>query len=119
VGPVSDLAARIRAAMADEVLRLTELPPWPWKLNAEGDEVLAADDEEICTGWALSSRQQRAVASFIVDQGPQARLRQIDGDRQLLDWLVMCEEKALDNNWWNLEVSDAIAVLAKRYGIEV
>lgn len=82
---MTDLVTRLREAMADEALRLSELPPWPWKLNAEGDEILAADDEEICTGWALSSRQQRAVAAYIVDQDPQAKLRRIEIDRKILE----------------------------------
>lgn len=82
---MTTLADRIRAALADEALRLMALPPWPWKLNAEGDDILAADDEEICTGWALSSEQQRAVAAYIVDNGPSVKLRQIDAHRKILD----------------------------------
>lgn len=37
---------------------------------------------------------------------------EVDAKRRLLDWLVDCENKALDGNWWNLDVEAAIKLLA-------
>ncbi len=116
------LPDRLRAAMADEALRLSELPPWPWKLNAEGDEILAKDDEEICTAWALSSQQQRAVASWIADNDPAAKLRRITADRKILD--LHPRTYSPTHSLWMCNPCDhphpcpTVEALAEAYGIE-
>lgn len=59
------------------------------------------------------------VNVHIARHDPAAVLRRCAADRKLLDWLVMCEDKALDNNWWSLDVNVAIEALAEAYGVEV
>lgn len=45
-------------------------PPWPWKLNEDGDEVLAADGITVAEAFALSGRQQRAAANHMMTWHP-------------------------------------------------
>jgi hypothetical protein len=59
-----------------------------------------------------------AAAGHIVRHDPASVLRMVAAHRKLLDWLVMCEDKALDNNWWSLDVNAAIEALAEAYGVE-
>lgn len=58
-------------------------------------------------------------APIYVAFDPEVVLRRCAADRKLLDWLVMCDGKALDNNWWSLDVSDALEALAAGYGVEL
>lgn len=58
-----------------------------------------------------------ASGAFIARNDPASVIRRCAADRRLLDWLVDCENKALDGNWWNLDVDDAIEALANGYGV--
>lgn len=116
---MTDLVARLREAIDAEEARLHALPPFPWRVcEDELDVVMAADDWTVAEAVALSSNQQRLVAAHIARHDPAAVLRRCAADRKLLDWLVTCEGKALDNNWWSLDVNAAIELLAEAYGVE-
>lgn len=57
-----------------------------------------------------------AAADEYVDRFCPARvLAEVDGKRRLLDYLVDLERKALDGNWWNLDTSQPIKLLALPY----
>ena len=58
-------------------------------------------------------------APIYVAFDPEVVLRRCAADRKLLDWLDECEGKALDNNWWSLDTSDAVEALGAGYGLEL
>jgi len=88
---MNDLIEKIRAVL-DEDERLLRLQcPWPWKLNAEEDEVWAADDELVADAHALSSNQQRNTARFIVRFDPGRAERQIAAMRKILELHQPCQ----------------------------
>ncbi|PRY56455.1 DUF6221 family protein [Glycomyces artemisiae] len=78
--PIGFLEARLTE---DEAIA-TEASPGPWHLNAEHDEVIAVDDIEVCTAFALSSNQQRNTARHIARHDPSRVLREIQAKRALL-----------------------------------
>lgn len=82
---MTDLIAFLKARL-DETERLAELqPPWPWKLNAEGDEIWADDEELVASAYALSGGQQRATAAWIVRHDPAHVLADIEAKRAIID----------------------------------
>jgi hypothetical protein len=58
--------------------------PGPWHLNAEHDEVIAVDDVEVCTAFALSSNQTRRTAEHIALHDPAYELKVIEANRAIL-----------------------------------
>lgn len=98
------LVARLREAI-DETQRIAQA------VRADGwhEDVAKAE------GW---NEYNEGVREHILRHDPAAVLRRCAADRKLLDWLVMCEDRALDNNWWSLDVNAAIGMLAEAYGIE-
>jgi mannose/fructose/N-acetylgalactosamine-specific phosphotransferase system component IIB len=93
----------------DEDERLIRLQaPWPWHLNAEGDEVWAADDELVADAHALSSNQQRNAAAFIVRFDP-ARMSIDVANKRLL---IATYERAVQRG-----MTDEANVLAVAIGI--
>jgi hypothetical protein len=83
---VTDLVAKLHAALDAEEARLRALPPFPWKLNPDDDtEVYAADDVVVAEAWALSTQQQKRVAEHILAGSPEVGLRMVAAHRKILD----------------------------------
>lgn len=82
-----DLVAWLTAQLdADEAAALL-CPPWPWRLNAEHDTVLADDDIEVAEVFALSNNQLRNTAAHIALHNPARVLRGIAAKRALItEW---------------------------------
>lgn len=125
---MDDLAASICATL-DSMERLARLmPPFPWRLNAEGDEVLAADGEVVCEPFALSGNQVRNMAWFFVMNNPQVVLDLISAHREILAFYekMLAERKALRSEGREdagtagalLALHGVVKSLAKCYGIE-
>ncbi len=81
---MNDLIAFLRARL-DEDAELAELAsPGPWRPNAEGDEVLAADDEVVCDGFALSSKQLRNTVRHIARWDPVCVRDEVEAKRRII-----------------------------------
>ncbi|MFB7222430.1 DUF6221 family protein [Streptomyces sp. NPDC056227] len=59
--------------------------PGPWHINAEADEVLAADGITVADGFALSSQQLRATTEHIARHDPARVLREVEAKRRIVD----------------------------------
>lgn len=92
--------ARLNAALDAEEALARSMPPFPWRLNEEGDEVVAADGEIVCEPFALSNQQMRNMARYLVDHDPQATLERIAAAREILDehklTVTTCEQDPYD-----------------------
>jgi hypothetical protein len=96
----SRLAARYRVRNAD---RPDDGQPY-WPLPTVEACFRNRADPDIAAGLDL-----------IKAYGPDRVLAEVDAKRRVLDWLVDCEAKAVGNNWWVLEVADALRSLALPY----
>lgn len=85
---VDDLIAFLRARLDEDEQEATAASPGPWKANAEQDEVLAVDDIEVATGFALSGNQLRATVRHIVRHDPTRVLREVEAKRELINWVL-------------------------------
>ena len=82
-----DLTAWLTQIWDEREEMAKQASPGPWRLNAEHDEVLAADDIEVCTAFALSNNQLRWTARHIAANDPASVLARIAAGRQILaDW---------------------------------
>lgn len=82
---MTDPLSRLRAGLDRDEAIARAASPSPWHANAEHDEVIAVDDIEVCTGFALSGNQQRATVDHIVEFDPSRVLRQVQVFRELAD----------------------------------
>ncbi|MEU7741993.1 DUF6221 family protein [Nonomuraea sp. NPDC049158] len=85
---MDDLIAFLRARLDEDEQEATAASPGPWKANAEQDEVLAVDDIEVATGFALSGNQLRATVRHIVRHDPTRVLREVEAKRELINWVL-------------------------------
>jgi hypothetical protein len=76
--------------------------PGPWGVNAEHDEVVAADDITVAEGFALSGRQLRATVDHIAAHDPARVLREVEAQRLLL-------ARAVETRVWAIGESGAVA----------
>jgi hypothetical protein len=91
---VNELIEFLRAQL-DEAERVAQAAsPGPWRLNAEGDEVWAVDDELVADAHALSGAQIRATAQHIARQDPASVLADITAKREIIDLAVAWHEVA-------------------------
>lgn len=81
---MDDLVTWLGEQLDEDERLASACPPWPWHPNAEGDEVVAADEIEVTTGYALSSNQQRVVVSHIARWDPARVLVEVEAKRYLL-----------------------------------
>ena len=81
---MANIVAFIRERLEEDKQRALAASPGPWHLNAEHDEVIAADDIEVCTAFALSNNQLRNTARFIAHHDPERILRDVEADLAVL-----------------------------------
>jgi hypothetical protein len=81
---MDDLAAFLKARLDEDEAAASAASPGPWRLNAEGDEVLAVDDVTVAEAFALSGRQLRATADHIARHDPARVLREVAAGRAIL-----------------------------------
>jgi hypothetical protein len=105
-----DLIAFLRAQLdAEEAALIARRDGHPGEcLNYEGQDPDGYDGYDSCY---LHLRAAEATPYRDVEFG----LAEVDAKRRILDWLVDCASKALDGNWWNLEVEDAFKAMAQPY----
>jgi hypothetical protein len=82
---VSTLIERLLAAIDEDEAVARLMPPFPWRLNDEGDEVIAADGEQVCEPFAFSNQQTRNMATFFVRFDPQRMLDEVAAKREILE----------------------------------
>lgn len=76
---------KIRTEVERRLALIHVQQPFPWRLNAEGDEVWADDDEMVADAFALSSNQQRKTAEFIALHDPADAIRRYEYALKVLD----------------------------------
>lgn len=82
---MDDLATWLTQIWDEEHQTALQASPGPWRVNAEElDMVLAVDDIEVCTAFALSNNQLRWTARHIAGQDPVRVLARIAADRRIL-----------------------------------
>lgn len=94
-----DIVGFIKARLDDEERTALDCPPWPWRPNAEGDEILAADGIPVAEGFALSGRQLRATVEHIARQDPARTLRRVAAYRAILfehQRVILCKGGGAD-----------------------
>ena len=96
--PVDDLVAWLTKVWDEQEDAAKQASPGPWHLNAEHDEVLAADDIEVCTAFALSNNQLRWTARHIAANDPAAVLAQIGAHKEIL--ALHHPDRVLENWYW-------------------
>lgn len=74
----------LTARIAEEEALANEASAGPWHLNAEGYEVLAADDITAAEAHAISGDQQRSTAEHIARHDPTRVLAECEAKRQIL-----------------------------------
>jgi hypothetical protein len=79
-GIVEFLTARLDE---DQVLAEVQ-PPWPWHVGDDPTEVIAEDEIEVATAFALSGNQQRNVATYIARHDPKRVLNEIAARRRVM-----------------------------------
>ncbi|NJP93920.1 hypothetical protein HCN51_31550 [Nonomuraea sp. FMUSA5-5] len=82
---MDELVMFLRARLDEDEQEALAASPGPWKANAEQDEVLAVDDIEVATGFALSGEQLRATVRHIVRHDPPRALREVASKRRIID----------------------------------
>lgn len=112
-----DLAAWLTAIWDEEQATAEHASPGPWRLNDEHSEVLAVDDIEVCTAFALSNNQLRWTARHIALQDPSAVLARIAADRKLLELHTGDNDEPCQSyaGNWTYEPCDTAKALASRY----
>ncbi len=125
-----NLVARIQEALNEDERLANLMPPFPWTLNGERDEVLAADGEIVCEPFALSSNQVRNMAEHFARHDPARVLRQVAAHRKILElhqstglggpWCATCADAdsraGLVGSSWPCPTA---LLLAEAYGITV
>jgi hypothetical protein len=81
---MDDLVEFLRARLDEDEADAAAASPGPWHVNAEQDEVLAADGITVADGFALSNQQLRATACHIARHDPARVLREVEAKRQVL-----------------------------------
>ena len=85
---MSEIADFLRARVAERRALAEAASPGPWHVNAEADEVLAADGITVADGFALSGRQLRATTEHIAANNPEAVIADCDAKLALVDHMV-------------------------------
>lgn len=111
---MSDAAlAWLRAQLDDDERVAREATDGPWEISASTTSPIA--DVQGVTSSYEDYTCSIEDAEHIARWDPARVLAEIEAKRAILDWLVDCEVKAFDGNWWSLEVGDAIRALAQPY----
>jgi hypothetical protein len=97
---VTDLADFLRARLLERRAIAEAASPGPWSVNAESDEVLAADGITVADGFALSGRQLRATTAHVAANDPAYVLADIDSKLALLDDLLAERHHVNDGDCW-------------------
>lgn len=84
-GRADELLPWLRAQLDEDERAARACPPWPWRLNDEGDEVWAADDVEVAAVFALSGSQTRATAAHIARWDPARVLAEVAAKRAVIN----------------------------------
>lgn len=79
-----DLVQFLRARLDEDVEVAANASPGPWHVNAESDEVLAADDITVAEGFALSGRQLRATTAHVARHDPARVLAEVEAKRRMI-----------------------------------
>lgn len=109
---MSELEAFVKARLDEDEAAALLASPGPWHLNAEHDEVIAVDDIEVCTAFALSNNQLRNTARHIARYDPTQVLADIKFKRNLLELFAISNEEGFGGSeGWTL-MRDAIYQLA-------
>lgn len=108
MGTMDPMMAFLRARLAEEQSSAEAASPGPWRVSAEGDEVLAVDGITVADGFALSGRQLRATTAHIARHDPARVLAEVEATRQT----IVMYEAATDvvRNPPNLEARQAARV---------
>lgn len=83
-----DITEFLIACLDEEQADAERLPPHPWKVGDEYSLVLADDDIEVATSFALSNNQMIRTRDHIVRYGPDRVLREVAAKRELLEWCI-------------------------------
>ena len=75
----------LKQRIEDDEQQALQASPGPWHLNAEHDEVIAVDDIEVCTAFALNNNQLRNTARHIALHDPARVLREVTAKRAIVD----------------------------------
>lgn len=95
-----DLVTFLRARLDEREAAAQLAAPWPWKLNAERDEVIAEDDELVANVFALSNNQLRNTATHIALNDPQFVLDDIAAKRQIVEHIAdRLNPEEADDRW--------------------
>jgi hypothetical protein len=113
VSAVDELITWLRAQLDDDERVAREAGDDSLRWRSEGPERNLVD--EIRTIAIAPYEGELHEAEHIARWDPARVLAEVEAKRRVLDWLVDCENKALDGNWWNLEVRDAVEALAQPY----
>jgi hypothetical protein len=105
---VSDLIAFIQARL-DEDEQVARRVEAAWRCIAGTGEIVASDGThaEVC-----AEAHWEGVGEHIARHDPARVLREVEAKRKLLAYLVSLEDKATDNNWWNLDTCEPFQLLA-------
>ncbi|WP_404974871.1 DUF6221 family protein [[Kitasatospora] papulosa] len=74
----------LRARLDEDEADAAAASPGPWHVNAEQDEVLAADGITVADGFALSNQQLRATACHIARHDPARILAEVNARREIV-----------------------------------
>ncbi|MFB4285689.1 DUF6221 family protein [Nonomuraea sp. MTCD27] len=96
---MDDLIAFLRARLNEDEQEALAASPGPWKANAEQHEVLAVDDIEVATGFALNGEQLRATVRHIVRHDPARVLREVEAKRRMLQAHIGYYGLGMDEYW--------------------
>lgn len=89
---MTDLVSRLLEAITAKEEKAQAAPPWPWRTNAEHDEVVASDGLTVCDGFALSNNQLRAAVDHVVDNDPSSVLHRCATDKVIAETTRMAQE---------------------------
>ena len=78
------MIAFLRDRLDEDSALASAASPGPWHVNAESDEVLAADDVTVAEGFALSGQQLRATTEHVARHDPARVLREVESKRGIL-----------------------------------
>jgi hypothetical protein len=79
-----DITEFLTACLDEEQADAERLPPYPWKVGDEYSLVLADDDIEVATSFALSNNQMIRTRDHIVRYDPDRALREVAAKRRVL-----------------------------------
>jgi hypothetical protein len=80
--------------------------------NDDGPEWTEVSSGALSTGYELHGIGDSAITRHMERWDPKRTLAEVDAKRRLLDYLVDLESKALDGDWWNLDTSLPLRLLA-------